>query len=269
MCGPRMTALTLFRPQMSQIQMNMQSQHTIAPSGANAQWQYAHIYPYSGHFAKVFWSFSSAMSAGLLSRSLWKQKGMIVADSDLPTGIVIEGKGINKGGVFFEPVLKEEGDYATVAIKWYEVFSISQTTPKPERKKKNSSISSKPSYKELPIQGSSMTEKLSQQETTRRVVTNGNRSAIKVVNNVRAYVPEGLNLPDNCSVRHQIWWFLGLLFRRDMFVTTIHDSVLVRKSDCDQVVAVFQEEFSRQGISPKLQWKDVASYYQGKDSVCI
>lgn len=45
--------------------------------------------------------------------------------------------------------------------------------------------------------------------------------------------------------------------RPDMFLATIHDSVVAQKSDCDLIVSVMKEEFTRRGVNPRLEWQDV------------
>jgi len=47
---------------------------------------------------------------------------------------------------------------------------------------------------------------------------------------------------------------------RGMFIATVHDSILARKEDCDSVVDVFRDEFSKLGVTPKLKWVDVAEH---------
>ena len=57
-----------------------------------------------------------------------------------------------------------------------------------------------------------MTQKASQDITSKTFTTSVIKKDKSTVNTVRAYVPEGLDLPDNCSCKEQIWWFLGLLY---------------------------------------------------------
>ena len=57
-----------------------------------------------------------------------------------------------------------------------------------------------------------MTPKESEVIEITSLATNGDKLPSDSVNSVRAYIPEGLNLPDNCPVKEQIWWFLGLLY---------------------------------------------------------
>jgi hypothetical protein len=47
--------------------------------------------------------------------------------------------------------------------------------------------------------------------------------------------------------------------RKEMFFTTIHDSLLARKTDCDLVVSVMKDEFARRGVHPLLEWREVGS----------
>lgn len=48
--------------------------------------------------------------------------------------------------------------------------------------------------------------------------------------------------------------------RPDMFIATIHDSVVARKSDCDVIVSVIKEEFALRGVHPRLEWQDVSRH---------
>lgn len=48
--------------------------------------------------------------------------------------------------------------------------------------------------------------------------------------------------------------------RPEMFIATIHDSILAEKQDCEFVEAILREEFDRLGISPRLGWRDVAEH---------
>ena len=48
--------------------------------------------------------------------------------------------------------------------------------------------------------------------------------------------------------------------RPEMFMATIHDSVVAQKSDCDLIVSVMKEEFARRGVQPRLEWQDVARH---------
>jgi len=45
--------------------------------------------------------------------------------------------------------------------------------------------------------------------------------------------------------------------RKDMFIATIHDAILARKSDRECVASVLKEEFSRRGVIPRLEWNDL------------
>ena len=48
--------------------------------------------------------------------------------------------------------------------------------------------------------------------------------------------------------------------RPEMFMTTIHDSVVAKQSDCDLIVSVMKEEFALRGVHPRLEWQDVARH---------
>ena len=51
--------------------------------------------------------------------------------------------------------------------------------------------------------------------------------------------------------------------RPEMFMATIHDSVVAQKSDCDMIVSVMKEEFALRGVNPRLEWQDVARHGLG------
>lgn len=53
--------------------------------------------------------------------------------------------------------------------------------------------------------------------------------------------------------------------RPDMFLATIHDSVVAQKSDCDLIVSVMKEEFALRGVHPRLEWQDVARHGSSED----
>lgn len=57
-----------------------------------------------------------------------------------------------------------------------------------------------------------MTQERSEVTYNKQLTASINKKSNSTVNTVRAYVPEGLDLPDNCSCKEQIWWFLGLLY---------------------------------------------------------
>lgn len=173
----------------------------------------------SGHEVMAFLDFDEARSAGLLSRSFWRNQGRIV-HVDVPCGIVIrkQGKVRKKDGPWFEPVLiqdVDDGEYLQLVVEWFDVFSEEKTSPKQISQKV---LSPSNSHVVLPEggrgegEGSSMTLKESEPYFPQTVTTNGDKTGKPSVNSVRAYVPEGLILPDNCPVRQQIWWFLGLIY---------------------------------------------------------
>ena len=49
----------------------------------------------------------------------------------------------------------------------------------------------------------------------------------------------------------------------EMFMSTIHDSVVAQKSDCDLVLSVMKDEFALRGVYPRLEWQDVARHGLG------
>ena len=58
----------------------------------------------------------------------------------------------------------------------------------------------------------------------------------------------------------------------EMFMSTIHDSVVAQKSDCDLVLSVMKDEFVRRGVNPRLEWQDVSRHSfseGGVDEGCL
>lgn len=167
----------------------------------------------------AFLDFNEARFAGLLSRSSWRNQGRIVHE-DVPCGIVIrkQGKVRKVDGPWFEPVLIQDDvddDYLQLVVEWFDVFSEEKTSPKQISQKVVSPSDCPVVFPERGRgegEGSSMTLKESEPSFPQTVTTNGDKTDKHCVNNVRAYVPEGLILPDNCPVRQQIWWFLGLIY---------------------------------------------------------
>lgn len=173
----------------------------------------------SGHKVLAFLDFNEANEAGLKSRSSWRQKGRVVPDDAIPSGIVIKkhGKARKVDGPWFEPVLIPDVDneFVQLVVDWFEVFSEENTRPKQISQEVLIPIICPVVFPEGGRgrgEGSSMTPKESQQFTPKTVTTNGEKTGKPCVNNVRAYVPEELVLPDNCPVKEQIWWFLGLIY---------------------------------------------------------
>lgn len=48
--------------------------------------------------------------------------------------------------------------------------------------------------------------------------------------------------------------------RPDMFIATIHDSVVAKKTDCDVIVSAMKDEFALRGVHPRLEWQDVSRH---------
>lgn len=123
-----------------------------------------------------------------------------------------QGKVRKSDGAWIHPVLREEGDYLIITDKWYEVFRQDQAIPKNPKQTAVSPTAKQEEEEGTGGEGSLMKEKMSETPQIKTFSTTGSRDQDFSINSVRAYVPEGLVLPDNCPVKEQIWWFLGLLY---------------------------------------------------------
>ena len=169
---------------------------------------------WGGAIVPVFDDFDSANAAGMLSKSSWKLDGRSIAKDATPDGVVILKSGLStKNGICTEPVfdcVPEENGLIKIGAKWSYVFSKEQTTlitPKSKSKKKETK-----EEEGTRGEGSLMTEKCSQVLKKSGLRATLCKAATNSVNNVRTYVPEGLIIPDTCTVRHGIWYFLGLIY---------------------------------------------------------
>jgi hypothetical protein len=168
---------------------------------------------------QLYWSFDEARQQGLLSRSRWRNQWKVVPDDARPAGIVVQktGRVLKSDGEVLRPIVSEDNDCLIVALNWFDVFSEQQAIPK-EMKSSGKSLllqifQRNSNNTEGGGAGSSlMMENKLQVQECQTVTPNGNEKDISEVNKIRTYVPEGLSLPINCPVKHQIWWFLGLIY---------------------------------------------------------
>lgn len=187
---------------------------------------------YAGLEVSVFHGFDEAESAGLLSRSSWRRVGRKVSKDAVPPAIVVKKKSrLHKTDKqLVVPILEHKGELLVIADSWVDVFHEEQTT------KQN-----KPNLPETTVTsalleqgkeggggwGSLMTLKESEVLPPKGITDTRRKTDICKVNSVRAYVPEALLLPENCPVKEQIWWFLGLLYwkhleRRETWETPVN-----------------------------------------------
>ena len=126
----------------------------------------------------------------------------------------------------------ESDDGLLLGDSWAEFFADIQ---KPKQNHSDQSevpqssdntASLQPKQEEGGGKGSLMTPSMSQVQSVTGVTDNKQLKVISKVNSVRAYVPEGLSLPDDCKCKEQIWYFLGLIYwkhleRRETWDTPI------------------------------------------------
>jgi hypothetical protein len=186
----------------------------------------------AGQYVSVFQDFDEAEAVGLLSRSSWRRHGRQVPKDAVSSAIVIKKKMLlhKSEKQVVVPVLEDKGDCLVIADGWVDVFTEDQTT-----------MQNKPELPETTVtsallqlkkeggggEGSLMTPKESEIQSPKDITSKNPKTDICKVNSVRAYVPEGLQLPDNCPVKEQIWWFLGLLYwkhleRRETWETPVN-----------------------------------------------
>ncbi len=167
---------------------------------------------WGGAIVPVFEDLYSAKAAGMLSKSSWKFDGRLIAKDATPDGVVILKSGLStKNGICTEPVFDcepEESGLLKIGAKWIYVFSKEQTTLITPKSKKKETKEEEGTRGE----GSLMTEKCSQVLDNSGLRATLCEAATSSINNVRTYVPEGLIIPDTCTVRHSIWYFLGLIY---------------------------------------------------------
>lgn len=173
-----------------------------------------------GQEVPVFSDFSEAEQAGMLSKTAWRRQGWKVHKDSVPAGIVINQQLlIHKQDKVAVPILDDQGEFLVIALKWCDVFdksqAVKQNKPKVFQEAVNSAL--------LQLQqeekeggegwkGSLMTPKVLEMPISDGVSSNSEKSRKGTVNSVRAYVPEGLDLPDQCPVKEQIYWLLGLIY---------------------------------------------------------
>lgn len=187
---------------------------------------------YVGQNVSVFHDFDEAESAGLLSRSSWRQQGRKVAKDAVPPAIVVKKKSrLHKTDKqLVVPILEDNGELLVIADSWVDVFHENQTTKQNKRQLPETTVTSdllQQTEKGGGGEGSLMTPKESEVLPNKDITDTRPKTDICKVNSVRAYVPEALVLPDNCPVKEQIWWFLGLLYwkhleRRETWATPVN-----------------------------------------------
>lgn len=186
----------------------------------------------AGQDVSVFHDFDEAEAAGLLSRSSWRQQGRKVPKDTVSSAIVIKRQmrlhKTDKQVVV--PILEDNGDYLVIADSWVDVFDVDQTTKQNKPELPVITVTSDLLQQEQEgggEEGSLMTPKESEVISPKDITDTRHKTDICKVNSVRAYVPDGLLLPDTCPVKEQIWWFLGLLYwkhleRRETWETPIN-----------------------------------------------
>lgn len=187
---------------------------------------------YAGLEVSVFHDFDEAEAAGLLSRSSWRRHGRKVPKDTVPPAIVVKKKSrLHKTDKqLVVPILEDKGELLVIADSWVDVFHEDQTTKQNKPELPETTVTSallKLKQKGGGGEGSLMTPKESELQSPKDITNTRLKTDICKVNSVRAYVPEGLILPDNCPVKEQVWWFLGLLYwkhleRRETWETPIN-----------------------------------------------
>jgi len=169
-----------------------------------------------GNQVPAYLDYYEAKADGLLSRSAWRRLGYVVPKDAVPVGIVVRNQTIiHKMARLAVPILKEMDDCLLIVDSWYDVFSESQAVKHGTVNTKVpvvTSASIQQEEGENPEWGSLMTQEVSELPVLTDVTDTHKKQDNSNVNNVRAYVPEGLILPDNCPIKEQLWWFLGLLY---------------------------------------------------------
>jgi hypothetical protein len=186
----------------------------------------------AGQDVSIFGDFDEAEAAGLLSRSSWRRHGRKVPKDAVPSAIVIKEKSrLHKADKQLAvPILEDKGDCLVIADGWVDVFTEDQTVKQNKPELPESTVTSALLQQEQEGgggEGSLMTPKESEVLSHKDITDTRLKTDMCNVNNVRAYVPDGLLLPDNCPVKEQIWWFLGVLYwkhleRRETWETPIN-----------------------------------------------
>ncbi|MEI8381656.1 MAG: hypothetical protein WCJ09_16120 [Planctomycetota bacterium] len=186
----------------------------------------------AGQDVSVFHDFDKAEAAGLLSRSSWRQQGRKVPKDAVPPAIVVKKMSrLHKTDKqLVVPILEDKGELLIIADDWVDVFTEDQTTKQNKPELPESTVTSALLKQEQEGGGggpSLMTPEESEVQSLQDITDTRLKTDICKVNSVRAYVPEGLLLPDNCPVKEQIWWFLGVLYwkhleRRETWETPIN-----------------------------------------------
>jgi hypothetical protein len=191
-----------------------------------------------GIHVPVFKDFYTAKAKGFLSRSSWNKEGLDVPKDASPSGVVVNSIGnATELGLVLDPIFDLEPDangFHQVARSWYYVFQKEQTipitskrTPKKEGKEEGTIGEEVGTTGE----GSLMTEKCSQVIEGKGLTNEKCESNRSSVNKIRAYVPEGLVIPDTCTFRHGIWYFVGLIYWKHLEQRLKWDEPIALKYD--------------------------------------
>ena len=172
-----------------------------------------------GRQIPAYFDFYEAEDREMLTRSAWRAKGRKVPKGELSSGVVISQKSLLPKCMvprrMLTPILGEQNDMLVIATKWDEVFTEHQTEERKPQSPNSKVVNlNSNSLKEREEGGESalMTQEPSEPHSSSGLMSSAAKTPKSTVNSVRAYVPEGLSLPDNCPVKEQVWWLLGLLY---------------------------------------------------------
>lgn len=178
-----------------------------------------------------------AEDAGMFSKSAWRTRGKQVPKCAIPSGIIVARKGLlHKSMVkprMVIPVLGDQADSLVIVDKWIEVFDEDQTSDAKQKSTRNIIIKNNLQMKKMKEGGESalMTAKEPEGIAPQSLTASDIKKPTSKVNNVRAYVPEGLTLPDNCPVKEQVQWFLGTLYWKHLEQRLAWDAPINLKYD--------------------------------------
>lgn len=197
-----------------------------------------HIALIDGRNVPAFFDLYEAEDAGMRMKRDWNKMGRVVPKCAVPSGIVVVEKSRLPISMakprMVTPILGQIGDCLVIAERWKDVFNEEQTK---ERKKttdnkvnKNNIQNNKKKCKGV-SNSALMTPKESEHVPAKELAINASNKAKSKVNNIRAYLPEGLTLPDDCPVKEQIQWFLGLLYWKHLERRLAWDAPIILKYD--------------------------------------